>query len=93
MGSALSRAQISEPIAVIGMGCRFPGSDGLEAYWALLRDGRSAVTEGDPASGAGRIGQIFANVQSQNSASRYGAFVDDIDKFDPAFFRISPLEA
>ncbi len=84
---------VSEPIAIVGMACRFPGSDGLQAYWTLLAEGRSAVTEGEPSSGAGRIGQIFADFQPQNPASRFGAFVDDIDKFDPAFFRISPLEA
>ena len=86
-------AYVTEPIAVVGMACRFPGSDGLAEYWNLLEEGRSAVTEGDPGSGAGRIGQIFADVQPQNRASRFGAFIKDIDRFDPSFFRISPLEA
>ncbi len=86
-------AYVTEPIAVVGMACRFPGSDGLEAFWRLLEEGRSAVTEGDPSSGAGRIGQIFSDFQPQNRASRFGAFIDDIDRFDPSFFRISPLEA
>ncbi|MDE3268058.1 MAG: beta-ketoacyl synthase N-terminal-like domain-containing protein [Chloroflexota bacterium] len=86
-------AYVTEPIAVVGMACRFPGSDGLEAFWKLLEEGRSAVTEGDPGSGEGRIGQIFADFQPQNSASRFGAFIEDIDRFDPTFFRISPLEA
>ncbi len=75
------------------MACRFPGSDGLEAYWSLLEEGRSAVTEGVPGSGAGRIGQIFADGPAQNRASRYAAFIEDVDRFDPSFFRISPLEA
>ncbi len=86
-------AYVSEPIAVVGMACRFPGSDGLEAYWNLLEAGRSAVTEGVPGSGAGRIGQIFADGPAQNRASRYAAFIEDVDRFDPSFFRISPLEA
>ena len=86
-------AYVSEPIAVVGMACRFPGSDGLEAYWSLLEAGRSAVTEGVPGSGAGRIGQIFADGPAQNRASRYAAFIEDVDRFDPSFFRISPLEA
>ena len=83
----------SEPIAVVGMACRFPGSDGLEEYWRFLEEGRSAVTEGVPGSGVGRIGQIFADGPAQNKASRFAAFIDDVDKFDPSFFRISPLEA
>ena len=85
--------RMTEPIAVIGMACRFPQSDGLEAYWNLLESGRSAVVEGDPGSGTGRIGQIFADVPAQNKASRYAAFIEDVDKFDTSFFRISPLEA
>ena len=84
---------VAEPIAVVGMACRFPGADGLEAFWNLLETGESAVREGDPGSGAGRIGQIFADGDARNEASRFAAFIDDIDQFDPSFFRISPLEA
>ena len=84
---------VAEPIAVVGMACRFPGADGLEAFWNLLETGESAVKEGDPGSGAGRIGEIFADGDAQNEASRFAAFIEDIDQFDPSFFRISPLEA
>ena len=84
---------VAEPIAVVGMACRFPGADGLEAFWNLLETGESAVREGDPGSGTGRIGQIFADGDARNEASRFAAFIDDIDQFDPSFFRISPLEA
>ena len=83
----------AEPIAVVGMACRFPGADGLEEYWDLLESGRSAVTEGDPSSGAGRLGEIFSNADPRNRASRFAAFIEDIEQFDPSFFRISPLEA
>src|SRR5580704_16451922 len=40
-----AHAAAREPIAVIGLGCRFPGADGPDALWALLRDGRDAVRE------------------------------------------------
>ena len=86
-------AYVAEPIAVVGMACRFPNADGLEAFWNLLETGESAVKEGDPSSGAGRIGEIFADGDAQNEASRFAAFIEDIDQFDPSFFRISPLEA
>src|SRR5436305_4286749 len=43
------RAARAEPIAVVGMGCRFPGgADGPDAFWRLLRQGEDAVTEVPP---------------------------------------------
>ena len=75
------------------MACRFPGASDLDAFWQLLVEGRNAVTEGVPGSGVGRLGEIIRDPNVQNEACRYGAFVDDIDQFDAAFFRISPAEA
>ncbi len=83
----------NEPIAVIGMSCRFPGADGVEEFWRFLMNGENAVTEGVLSSGEGRFGQIFRDVRVENEACRFGAFVDDIDQFDAGFFRISPVEA
>ena len=83
----------SEPIAIIGMACRFPGASDIEAFWRLLESGGNAVVEGVPGSGVGRWGQIFGDSPVQSEGCRFGAFVDDIDLFDDAFFRISPVEA
>ena len=83
----------NEPIAIVGMACRFPGANDIEAFWRLLREGGNAVTEGIPGSGAGRWGLIFGDEAVQSEGCRYGAFVDDIEMFDDAFFRISPVEA
>ena len=88
-----SGAYNDEPIAVVGMACRFPGSDGLEEYWDLLQSGRSAVTGGGSGSEVGRIAEIFSNTDPRNQASRFAAFIDDVEQFDTSFFRISPLEA
>jgi acyl transferase domain-containing protein/NADPH:quinone reductase-like Zn-dependent oxidoreductase/NADP-dependent 3-hydroxy acid dehydrogenase YdfG/acyl carrier protein len=84
----------NEPVAVVGMACRFPGgANDPDAYWALLRAGYDAVTEVprdrwdvdayyDPDPDApGKM------------ATRWGAFVDGVDLFDADFFRISPREA
>ena len=81
------------PIAVIGMACRFPGAPDVAAFWRLLDTGTNAVAEGVPGSGVGRVGQLFADRAVQNDACRFGAFIDGIDQFDAAFFRISPVEA
>ena len=82
-----------EPIAIVGMACRFPGADGIPAFWRLLDDGVNAVQEGEPGSGVGRIGELFPNREVQSVACRFGAYLDRLDQFDAAFFRISPVEA
>ena len=83
-----------EPIAIVGMACRFPGANDLDAFWRLLEEGGNSVTEGAPGSGEGRLAEIISDpAAAQLDACRYGAFVEDIDMFDAAFFRISPVEA
>ena len=82
-----------EPIAIVGMACRFPRADGIPAFWRLLDDGVNAVQEGEPGSGVGRIGELFPNREVQSVACRFGAYLDRLDQFDAAFFRISPVEA
>ena len=82
-----------EPIAIVGMACRFPGAPDISAFWRLLEEGGNAVQEGVPGSGAGRVGQLFPDDTGQIQACRFGAYLEEIDQFDAAFFRISPVEA
>ena len=82
-----------EQIAIVGMACRFPGADDIPAFWRLLEGGVNAVQEGEPGSGVGRIGRLFANAEVQSVACRFGAYLDGLDQFDATFFRISPVEA
>ena len=91
--NASGASQNGEPIAIIGMACRFPGAENLEAFWKLLVEGGNSITEGEPGSGVGRVGEIIGASGARHEACRYGAFVDDIDQFDAGFFRISPVEA
>ncbi len=84
----------NEPIAIIGIGCRFPGgARGPEAFWKLLTDGVDAVSEVpadrwnaetffDPRAG-----------QKGKSISRWAGTVGAIDRFDAGFFGVSPREA
>ena len=84
-----------EPVAIVGMACRFPGADGIAAFWRLLEAGGNAVQEGLPGSGVGRVGALFPDDTGQIEACRFGAYLDleVIERFDAAFFRISPVEA
>ncbi|MDI1477097.1 type I polyketide synthase [Polyangium sp. y55x31] len=86
----LERARV-EPIAIIGMGCRFPGGANTpEAFFELLKQGVDAITEVPPE----RWG--LAPEQSTDPearAVRWGAFLRDVDLFDARFFGISPREA
>ncbi len=83
----------SEPIAIIGMACRFPGSKNLSGFWNQLIEGGNAVVEGPPGTVIGRAGRQFPRFAAKNEAIRFGAYVEDLDLFDAEFFRISPIEA
>jgi acyl transferase domain-containing protein/NADPH:quinone reductase-like Zn-dependent oxidoreductase/acyl carrier protein len=84
----------AEPIAIIGMGCRFPGGvNSPSQYWDLLINKKDAICEipkdrwdidafYDPAFD--KPGKI---------STRWGGFLDQVDQFDPIFFGISPREA
>ena len=80
-------------VAIVGMACRFPGADNIAAFWRLLEAGENAVKEGVPGSGIGRVGALFPDAAAHTDACRFGAYLDSIDLFDAAFFRISPVEA
>ncbi len=88
-----SGSQFGEPIAVVGMACRFPGANDISAFWRMLEAGENAVSEGVPGSGVGRAGKLFQDASVQSEACRFAAFIDGVDQFDASFFRISPVEA
>lgn len=82
----------AEPIAIIGMGCRFPGANNPDAFWDFLKRGGDAIGEipqerwdvdayydPDPTV----IGKMY---------TRFGGFIDHFDKFDASFFGMTPRE-
>ena len=83
----------AEPIAIVGMACRFPGSERLSDFWRQLVGGENLVVEGPPGSVVGRSGRLFPASEARHDAVRFGAFVEGIDLFDAEFFRMSPVEA
>ena len=82
-----------EPIAIIGMGCRFPGAKDPEAFWRLLHDGIDIITEFP--SDRKRFYAFYDPdpYAPGKTYSRFGGFLEGVDEFDPFFFGISPREA
>jgi acyl carrier protein len=82
------------PVAVIGIGCRFPGgANDPAAFWQLLREGPNAIRE-VPAERWDMPAQFDPNVDAPAKMSvRHGGFLDHVDGFDAAFFGIAPREA
>ena len=83
-----------EPIAIVGMGCRFPGGgETPESFWKMLCGKVDAVTE--VPRDRWELSRYFdADVAAPGKMHmRYGAFLDGPDRFDPYFFGISPREA
>uniref|UniRef100_A0A2P1CZH3 Type I polyketide synthase n=2 Tax=unclassified Phormidium TaxID=2609805 RepID=A0A2P1CZH3_9CYAN len=83
-----------EPLAIVGMACRFPGgANSPEAFWELLCNGVDAISEVPP-----NRWDINAFYDPDPDApgkmyARYGGFVNQIEEFDAQFFGISPREA
>ncbi|MCF6525323.1 type I polyketide synthase [Streptomyces sp. JJ36] len=90
-----ARAPADEPVAVVGMACRFPGgADTPEAFWRLLRDGTDATTP-VPADrwDAARLYDPDPDRPGGIYARRGGFLTEPVDRFDASFFGISPAEA
>jgi acyl transferase domain-containing protein/acyl carrier protein len=83
-----------EPIAIIGLGCRYPGGvRDLDGFWSVVGGGVDAVSEVPPErwdldryfdADPDALGKMY---------TRWGGFVEGLDRFDPGFFGISPREA
>lgn len=79
-----------EPIAIVGMGCRFPGANNPEEFWQLLKNGQDAITKIPM--------EHWDNSEYYGSApgkicNNYGGFVPHLREFDASFFRIAPRES
>ncbi|CAM5690475.1 hypothetical protein SALBM217S_01011 [Streptomyces griseoloalbus] len=88
-------AAVDEPVAIVGMACRFPGGvDSPESLWALLEEGRDGITD-FPDDRGWDLDRLFAPDPDNPYASHTarGGFLDGVDGFDAEFFGVSPREA
>ena len=83
----------TEPIAVIGVGCRFPGADDPEQFWHMLRSGVDAIGKVPPDRWDAKAFYDPDPDVPGRMCTSYGGFVREYDGFDAGFFEIAPREA
>ncbi|MFF6959824.1 SDR family NAD(P)-dependent oxidoreductase [Streptomyces sp. NPDC008317] len=95
MSALTERSTAAEPVAVIGMSCRLPGAKSPEEFWRLLSEGREAVGEApaDRRQTDGTAGSTAAGAADGTGRAGRGGYIADVDRFDAAFFGLSPAEA
>jgi len=86
-------AENEEAIAVIGVAGRYPRAANIEEFWQNLKEGRNCTCEVPSDRWDGKRLQESNPEKPGAIYTRWGGFIDDVDKFDPLFFNISPLEA
>lgn len=82
----------SGDIAIIGLAGRYPGADGIDAFWENLKQGKDCIT---PIPKERWPREIWGDLESPTGKkmSQWGGFIQDADCFDPHYFHISPREA
>ena len=78
-----------EPLAIVGIGCRFPGGvDDTESFWKLLKEGRSGIVE-VPANRWNRERFYHPDTSiPRKMHTKWGGFVSNLDQFDAQFWGI-----
>lgn len=93
MSDSLHKSQFNfeEDLAIIGMACRFPGADRLEAFWDNLKNGVESITtfSEEELDKAG----VDAKLRSNPNYVKSSGVIEGIDLFDAHFFEYSPKEA
>ncbi|MGB3533336.1 MAG: type I polyketide synthase, partial [Microcoleaceae cyanobacterium] len=95
MQSKLTKMELerTEPIAIVGLGCRFPGANNPDEFWSLLQQEKDAISEVPPERW--NIEKYYnPNPEIPGKIStRHGGFVPYLAEFDADFFGIAPREA
>ena len=92
-GERSGLVKTQSPLAIVGIGCRFPGgADNWQEFWRLLEEGRDAIEE-TPADRWSLQKFYSSEPGPGKTQSRWGGYVRNIDQFDPQLFGIAPREA
>jgi acyl transferase domain-containing protein/NADPH:quinone reductase-like Zn-dependent oxidoreductase/acyl carrier protein len=91
----ISSTTVDEPVAIVGMGCRYPGGVcSPQQLWDLVRNGDDAVSAFPSDRGWQTNGRLGVDRDDENeSFTREGGFLYDATEFDASFFEIGPREA
>jgi acyl transferase domain-containing protein/acyl carrier protein len=87
------RSRAAEPIAIVGLSCRYPGADSPDAFWQLLEEGRDEISDVPIERWDASLYYDPDPDVPGKMNSRAGGFLAGIDMFDANFFGISPREA
>ncbi|MFI6090871.1 SDR family NAD(P)-dependent oxidoreductase [Streptomyces sp. NPDC051218] len=93
-GGVVASAAADEPVAIVGMACRYPGGiTSPDELWQLVAEGRDGITDFPEDRGWDTARLYEPNGSAGTSYVREGGFLSDIAEFDARFFGISPREA
>jgi polyketide synthase PksN len=84
---------VDDPIAIIGVAGRYPMAGNLEEFWENLAAGRDCIEEVPNERWATDAIYDPRPMKPGKTRNKWGGFIRDMDKFDPVFFNIAPLEA
>ncbi|SDD51918.1 polyketide synthase PksM/polyketide synthase PksN [Paenibacillus sp. CF095] len=82
-----------QDIAIIGLAGRYPGANSADGLWELLKNGKSSISEIPKDRWNWKTYYTEDKKAYGGIYTKWGGFIDDVDKFDPIFFGISPREA
>jgi acyl transferase domain-containing protein/enoyl-CoA hydratase/carnithine racemase/acyl carrier protein len=92
--SSNDRGVAVEKVAIIGMSCRYPMSENVDAFWENLKAGRDCVTEVPAGRWSAHADWYHPDPRHPHTSySKWGGFLGSIEHFDALFFGISPAEA
>jgi len=92
-GKTEKKFKFEDEIAIIGVSGRYPKAENLEKFWENLKSGMDCITEIPKERWEHEIYFDSDKGKQGKAYSKWGGFIDGVDRFDPLFFNISPKEA